>query len=241
MERIGKSLACAVVATALGVGCGGGGNSVDLPPGSGGAGGGGPVQVTTGDYQPLVVNATWAFNINDKGVKYDKTVTTEAFEDLGGMKAGTMAYRMRTTIPNDIQLTWYHREGDVVVRDHEQDFDGTMAMKTEDWYDPYRLRVDETADHLKAGASWNWSFTDIHSSRTKATASTAVTESWKVDAVDQPVTVPAGTFAALRLTHVDPTDMSTKTYWFVRGVGKVREETSGGHIEEMTSYQIPSQ
>jgi hypothetical protein len=30
-----------------------------------------------------------------------------------------------------------------------------------------------------------------------------------------------------------------KTQWFVRGVGKVRETTSAGHIEELTSYNIP--
>ena len=51
--------------------------------------------------------------------------------------------------------------------------------------------------------------------------------------------VPAGNFASLHLTRTDSSDGSTKSYWFVRGVGKVREATSGGHIEELTSYHQP--
>ena len=37
---------------------------------------------------------------------------------------------------------------------------------------------------------------------------------------------------------MDPTNGSTKTQGFVRGVGKVRELTGAGHFEELTSYQI---
>jgi hypothetical protein len=227
----------ALAAAVLAAGCGGGAGDSLVTTGTGGTGGGGQ---GTGDYQPLVVGATWTYHIDDKGVKYDKNVSVEALEDLGGPKAGSMAYRNHETIPSQSQLTWYQKVGDQIVRPHEQTFDaGGTVMKSEDWYDPYRLRVDQSAEHLVAGASWDWSYTDTKTSRTKGTSSTQVTEGWKVDAVGESVTVSAGTFAALRLTHVDPTDSSTKTYWFVRGVGKVREQTSGGHVEELASYQIP--
>jgi hypothetical protein len=226
------------VVAALVAGCGpSGDSSVNTVPG--GDGGGGPVIPTSGPYQPLVVGATWLYHVNDKGVKYDKNAAFEAQEDLGGPKAGTSGFRMRETFPASIQLTWYHQNGDLVVRDHEQSLDSTGALKSEDWYDPYRLRVDSSSAHLKAGATWTWTFSDAKTSRSKPASTTSLTETWKVDAVDEPVTVPAGTFLSLRLTHLDPTDGSTKTYWFVKGVGKAREETSAGHIEEMASYTVP--
>jgi hypothetical protein len=231
------------LAAALAGGCGGssGASGNTVVTGSGGSGGAvdGPVQPTTGPYQPMAVNATWTYNVDDKGVKYVKTAVFEAMEDLGGPKAGTMGYRMKETFPSHVQLTWYHQEGTLVVRDHEQSLDGANVLQSEDWYTPYRLRVDETPAHLQSGASWSWSFSDAHTSLSKPASTTQLTETWTVDAIDQPLSVPAGTFATLRLTHHDPTDGSTKTYWFVRGVGKIREETSAGHIEELTSYQIP--
>jgi hypothetical protein len=237
---LGAALGAAVVAA----GCGGqgdggtGGEGGITMTGNGGSGGGN-VQHTTGDYQPLKIGATWTYHVDDKGVKYDKTVAVEAFEDLGAPKAGVMAYRSKTTQQSETQLTWYEPTGDRVVRHHEQDFDTVGAMKSDEWYDPYRLRVDESEAHLVVGASWDWTYADTKTTRSKPQTTTNITESWKVDGVDEPVNVEAGAFAALRLTHVDPTDASTKTYWFVRGVGKVREETSSGHIEELASYQIP--
>ena len=231
--------ACAnafVVVAVAAAGCGpSGGSSVNTVSGNDASG---DVIPTSGPYQPMTVGDTWLYHVNDKGVKYDKTATFEAQEDEGGPKAGTQGFRMRESFPANVQLTWYHQEGQTVVRDHEQALDSSNTLTSEDWYDPYRLRVDETPDHLVGGANWTWTYKDTHSSRSKPTATTSLTESWKVDAVDEAVTVPAGTFASLRLTHVDPTDGSTKTYWFVRGVGKAREETSAGHIEELASYQL---
>jgi len=233
----------AVGALALAAGCGGQGSGGLGAGGTGmgmGGAGGESVMVTSGDYQPLVLNATWSYHVNDKGPQYDKTVVVEALEDVGGPKAGTMAYRFHETIPSEYQMTWYQAEGEVVVRYHEQSFDpNATTPKSDEWCDPYRLRIDESAAHTAAGASWDWMYMDTKTSRTKPTSMASITESWTVDAVDEAVTVPAGTFAALRLTHVDPSDGSTKTYWFVRGIGKVREQTNAGHIEELTSYTVP--
>jgi len=53
--------------------------------------------------------------------------------------------------------------------------------------------------------------------------------------VGQTVTVPAGTFDnAIVLARTS--DGSEKFYWFVAGVGKVKEE--GGQTEELVSYQV---
>jgi hypothetical protein len=246
MRSLTRTIFALGCAAALAAGCGGGNDGGGSSPGSGGSGGsgsggGGTVTPTSGPFQPLVVNASWTYHVNDKGVEYDKPALFEAVEDMGGPKAGTMGYRMRETLPTQAQLTWYTQVGQVVAREHEQAFDTTGRMTSEDWYDPYRLRVDETPDHLTSGANWNWSYMDMHTSLSKPASNTSSNETWTVAGVDVSVTVPAGTFAALKLVHADAADGSTKTYWFTRGVGKVREETSAGHVEELTAYTIPTQ
>src|SRR5215831_3570140 len=114
----------AAVALALVAGCSpGGGDTVVTTTPDSGTGASADVQPTSGPYQPLSVGATWSYHVNDKGVKYDKNAAFEVQEDLGGPKAGTTAFRMKETFPATVQLTWYHQEGDVVVRDHEQALD----------------------------------------------------------------------------------------------------------------------
>jgi hypothetical protein len=221
-------------------GCGGSG-------GNGGAGGTGGTPTTnigtpgTGPYQPLVVGATWTYHVDDQGIVYDKTSAVEAMEDLGGSKAGISGFKVRETVKDSIQFTWYQTVDSGVVRHHDQLQDQGGKMLSDEWYDPFMRRTDETTDHLKAGASWSESFTNTKTTTTKPTATIPHQETWTTEAVDESVTVPAGTFSAIKWTRLDPTDGSTKTQWFVRGIGKVREQTGAGHVEELTSYQVAGQ
>jgi hypothetical protein len=49
------------------------------------------------------------------------------------------------------------------------------------------------------------------------------------------VTVPAGTFTAIYLQKASGGG-TTKTYWYVPGVGKVKED--GGQLEELVSHEL---
>jgi hypothetical protein len=69
----------------------------------------------------------------------------------------------------------------------------------------------------------------------KPGATTMKTDNWRVDGVDEPVTVPYGTFLSLHVSRTDPTDGSIKSFWFVRGVGKVKETNNSGHLEELSA------
>ena len=223
----------AALAVALGAtGCGSSGSA--NPP----ATDGGPITPTSGPYQPLSVGTTWTYHVDDQGVVYDKQSSVEALEDIGGMAAGIMGYRVRETIKSSIQLTWYEVTATDVRRHHDQVMSGTQ-LTSEDWYSPYLLRVDTSSDHLKAGASWTMTYMDTKTTSSKPTQTTTVSHNWHVDAVGTAVTVPAGTFAALQVTFTDKTNgTSTKTQWFVQGVGKVKEQTSAGHTEQLTAYTI---
>ena len=59
-------------------------------------------------------------------------------------------------------------------------------------------------------------------------------ERWTVDSVDEVVEVPAGKFHAIVLQKAGGDTL--KTYWFVPGIGKVKE--TGGQTEALVSYSV---
>jgi len=231
---------CGVLLTAAGCGANGNGTTnvgVTTPLADDGA-----VPTTTvGRYQPLSVGATWVYQVTDtNNVAYTKTSTVTGMEDVGGAFAGTMAYKLSETVKSTTQYTWYQSTATDVRRLHDQSLDATGALSSDDWYTPYNLRIDESAEHLTAGAAWQVTYEDAHTSAKKAPKTTTVTENWSCDAVNETVTVPAGTFSAVRITRTDTSSGgSAKTQWFVPGVGKVREQNNSGHLEVLTSYQVP--
>jgi hypothetical protein len=223
-----------VVATCLAAGCGGGS---DTPPPTGTVDAG-PPMTTTGPYQPLTVGSTWTYKVDDQGFKYDKTSTVESVEDMGGAKAGTTAYRVSENVKAARQLTWYEQSGTEVRRHHDQFFDDQNRMLSDEWYSPFMLRVDEAPAHTQQGATWSIDFVNTKTTSSKPTAMLNHTETWVVDGVDVVVGVPAGSFYALQVTRTDAGDGAVKTMWFVKGVGKVKELTNAGHLEELSSYNI---
>jgi hypothetical protein len=228
-SNLGRVLACGL--PLLAAACGGSGSGTDP------VGDGGPVIQTSGPYQPLTVGSTWTFHVDDQGVVYDKDSSVEAQEDIGGIAAGIMGFRVRETIKSAIQLTWYEVTATDVRRHHDQLSTGGQ-LSSDEWYDPYLLRVDTSPDHMQANATWTMSYMDTKTTSSKPMATTTKTQNWHVDGVGTIVSVPAGTFAALQVTFTDKADGSTKTQWFVQGVGKVKEQTSAGHIEQLTAYTI---
>jgi hypothetical protein len=221
-------------ALALGGCSGGSGTSANLDPGGGG-GSDAAAQATSGHYEPLAVGVSWTYHVNDNGVAYDKTSAVIDTEDAGGPAAGVTVFHLVDTFPADKQNTWYQVDGQVVKRLHDNDLDSAGNVKTDDWYSPFRLRVDETPEHTVEGTTWTLSFTDTHTSSTKASTSVMKTDNWRVDGVDEPVTVPYGTFLSLHVSRADPTDGSIKSFWFVRGIGKVKEANNSGHLEELAT------
>jgi hypothetical protein len=232
---------CGVLLIAAGCGAKGGGDTTNVGVTTPLATDGAVPTATTGRYQPLSVGASWVYQVTDtNNVAYTKTSTVTAFEDVGGAFAGTMAYKTSETVKSSTQYTWYQVTDTDVRRLHDQSLDSSGTQSTDDWYTPYNLRIDETPAHLTAGAAWQLTYTDAHTSAKKPAKTTTVTENWSCDAVNETVTVPAGTFSAVRITRTDTSSGgSAKTQWFVPGVGKVREQNNSGHLEVLTSYTLP--
>jgi hypothetical protein len=196
---------------------------------------------SAGRYLPLATGMSWTFRTTNKtdGIIGVKTQTVGALEDVGGSKAGTMAYRLTTTKTGGTVVSWQEDTGDRILRHREQDMAG--GSQSDEIYDPYKLRIDETAAHTAMDASWVETYDEIATpAGTTVPTTTPKTETWTVEAVDEQVTVPVGTFCALRVRKVSAADVagSDKTYWFVRGVGKVKEE-GVDRLEQLTEFSAP--
>jgi hypothetical protein len=220
------------VAVAAGAGCG---------AGAGGAGfdAGVPFTdahqpATTGRYIPLALGATWTWKASDSltGASGTTSSTVEALETLTGAKSGISAFRVHSTTLSGATVNWQQDTGTAIVRHREQFLDASGALQSDHVFTPGKLRLDETPAHQLLNATWVETYTDV------AAASTMVTVNWTVEAVDESVTVPAGTFTCLRLHSVESGAAGFDShFWYARNVGKVKE--SGTEIRDLIGYYIP--
>jgi hypothetical protein len=197
-----------------------------------------------GRYFPLATGATWSFEVaSPDGDVETKTQTIGAIEDVGGMKAGTMAHKVTTMKKNGMTVSWQQDTGTAIVRHREQDLSGTKHF--DEYYLPGHTRIDEDAAHLVADATWTESYDEIAfplNAPTEPMTTAHKVDTWLVMNEEAQVEVPAGRFCALQLQRkstVGSVAGSTKYYWFVRGIGKIKEKTDGGDVEALTSYDLP--
>ena len=208
------------------------------------ADGGGECTTAAGErWLPLAVGTTWTYRVSDGsgGAAVEKTTTVEAFEDVGGDKAGTMAYRIRTEKIDGVTVSWQEDRCDAIARHRETSLELDGGVAGEESYAPYKLRVDESAAHTAAGATWTLGYTEVAIDPvTNAQTSKAKTETWTVEGVAEEVVVPAGTFTCLHVRKVGLEDgQSDKQFWFARGVGKVKEV--GDQTEELAAFTIAAE
>jgi hypothetical protein len=224
-----RTILLALLVTVAAMGCG---NEVNEPRDAGAA----DAIPAAQRYLPLATGATWTWHVTpaNGNPAYDKTSTVEALEPEGDV----MAYRVHTVGDDGDTVSWQHDTGAAIRRLRERSFDLTGALISDQTYTPYKLRLDESNDRLAVGASYTESYTEIETDAQGGVTSVAKAETWTIEAIDESVTVPAGTYACLRVRRIG-TDVgeSDKTFWFARGVGKIKE--TGKQTEELSSYTPP--
>lgn len=193
----------------------------------------------TGRYVPLVVGARWTWNGFDtlSGLTGVVDSTVEARETLTGAKSGIVAFRVRNKTLGGATVNWQQDTGTAIVRHREQFLDSAGAVQSDHLYAPSKIRLDESAARTALNARWTETYSDTVTAPTTA-APLTVSASWVVEAVNETVTVPAGTFSCLRVHSVQTGGAAyDSTFWFARNVGKVKEE--GTEVRQLTSYFIP--
>jgi len=232
-----SSLILAALACLL-FGCG----SVDTKPDQEATGGAGPLP--EGPLLPWAVGNNWTYQVTKAGVVSLKTTSIGEAEAVGGEgpNAETMAFHVTTakgTDLNDHTESWQAPSDDEperIVRYREQSFDvSSGALELDESWEPHKLHVDGTAAHTVKGASWLESYAETKLPVGLSASTHDVRERWTVLDDDETVEVPAGTFE--HVIHFQKVGgSSTKDYWYLRGVGKVKE--TGSQTEELTEYKL---
>jgi hypothetical protein len=161
-----------------------------------------------------------------------------ADEKVGGSgpHAEDVAFKVVTRKgEQDQTVSWQALQGDAVVRYREQSFHAaTGELELEEHWDPYKLHFDGSAEHTMAGGSWLEAYEETKIPADAPEETHPEHERWTVDSPEEEVEVPAGTFRAVVVVKAGGGD--PKTYWYVRGVGKVKE--TGGQTEELVDYRV---
>jgi hypothetical protein len=193
----------------------------------------------SGPFLPWKQGNTWTYRVTNNGEVSTKVVTIGAQERVGGSgpNADKMAFKVVTKKgQSDETVSWQALTGDdVVVRYREQSFHAaTGELELEEHWDPYKLHFDGTDEHTAEGASWLEIYQETKTPADGPAETQSERDRWMVDSPEEEVTVPAGTFKAVVVVKAGGTDL--KTYWYVRGVGKVKE--TGGQTEELVEYEV---
>lgn len=196
------------------------------------------VTETSGPLLPFKQGNTWTYKITGDGEVTQKVTTIGAAEAVGGTgpHATATAFKVVTKKgASDQTISWQAVEGDRVVRFREQAFhESTGELEGEEYWDPAKLHIDGSAQHTAQDASWLESYQETKLPVGEAESTETARDRWMVDAIDQVITVPAGTFKAI--VFIKAGGSTLKTYWYVPGVGKVKE--TGGQTEELVSYKV---
>jgi len=137
----------------------------------------------------------------------------------------------------DQTISWQAPMGDSVIRYREQSFSAsTGELELEEHWDPFKLHIDGTAEHRVGGVTWLLVYDETKLPIGGTPETHEAHDRWTILSACESVTVPAGTFTAVYIQKVSATGGSAKTYWYVPGVGKVKE--SGGQLEELVSYSL---
>jgi hypothetical protein len=189
---------------------------------------------------PFQTGNTWTYRVTGADGVTSKVHTIGEQEAVGGTgpNAAELAFRVVTTKGTDgtdETVSWQVALGDRVVRYREQAFSaGSGALELEEHWAPHKLRVPESADQTRAGASFLEEYSETKLPVGGAPTTSIVGERWDVLSENESVTVPAGTFEAVVLRKSG--GQAQKSYWYAPGVGKVKE--TGSQTEELVSYDL---
>jgi hypothetical protein len=140
---------------------------------------------------------------------------------------------------NDHSESWQTPSADNadrVVRYREQSFDASSGkLELDENWDPEKLHIDGSPERTLAGASWLESYSETKNQVGLTPTTHAVRERWTVLGDDETLEVPKGTFE--HVIHFQKVgSSSSKEYWYLRGVGKLKE--TGSQTEELSDYQL---
>jgi hypothetical protein len=189
---------------------------------------------------PWVSGNTWTYEVTQDAEVTTKVTTVGDEEPIGG--SGPFSEQVANKVVTQKQsgadetISWQSLDGDRVVRHREQAFSAsTDELELEEHWDPFKLHIDWSPEHTQVGASWLEEYQETKLPIGDTASTSTRRDRWSVIAVGEEVEVPAGTFTDT-VVFQKVGGSTPKTYWYVRGVGKVKE--TGGQTEELVSFEL---
>jgi hypothetical protein len=193
---------------------------------------------------PWATGNSWSYRVTKDGEVTDKTTTVGELEVIGGSgpHAEDMAYHVVTAKgvdEKDRTESWQAPDADYpqrIVRYRELSFGAVSGeLELEEHWEPAKLHIDGTAEKAVAGASWLEKYAETKLEVGLPETSHEVREVWTVVDDDVTLEVPKGTFQ--HVIHFQKSGSgATKNYWYLRGVGKLKE--TGSQTEELVDYSL---
>jgi hypothetical protein len=182
-------------------------------------------------YLPLEVGAVWRYAITtDDGRQGTGTLAVDGV-DYGGSNGSVPEYRLREELLDETIWTWDDLEAGRVAREQQEIDDPTGTVLAEETFDPPLTVLDERAGRLAEGTKWPEVFLATTPNAKGHPKSRRAEVKWEVEAVAEPVTVPAGKFSCLQVKRTwkhHPPVVS----WYAKGVGLVKQRGAGALGDE---------
>lgn len=214
--------------------------------GSGGTGGvagtAGSGGVDAADYYPLVDAASWTYlhtKADQTTRSEDVTISTTTYEGRAGflmVDSGNASGEHEENV--------LVRDGTSVVRIYSESKSGVALLYSATYENPGFVRFDDAwLDRAEGyGEDRMYKRTEYDTQGLNPIVNDR-THHFIVEALDETLTVPAGTFmhvVRIRRDRVGRNNDSNKQFWFAPNVGKLRElDLTTGDTEELTAYSIP--
>jgi hypothetical protein len=196
-------------------------------------------QTTT--YLPLELGATWHYTITgDDGRRGSGTIRVDGI-DYGGSNGAVPEYRVRADLLDATIWSWDDLEAGRVTREQEEVDDRTGTVLAEATYDPPITVLDEREAQLVEGAAWPEVFLDTTPNAKGRPKTKRAEAKWKVESVEDRVSVPAGTFVCLRVRRTQKHHPALVS-WYAKGVGLVQQIGAGPLGDEtlaLTEANLP--
>jgi hypothetical protein len=188
---------------------------------------------------PLTKGSTWRYRITDPkyGGTFEKQVEVLGTQTVPETTMTATAVRSTQPFLKLEELSWQVDLNGVVVRLREEDRESGTLARVMTW-------SPATVKGLAREQPVAWRFESKITEATRYLTGTKEDETkekiyvWTVEAVNETVTTPAGTFTnAIRLKRTrSDKESKDRTYWLVPGIGKVKED--GERQEVLLSYDV---
>lgn len=197
-----------------------------------------------GPLLPFKEGNQWTYRVSDGTSVTEKTTTIGALEVVGGSgpHAADKAYKVVTRKGTDLAdqtESWQApsaESADRVERYREISYGATTQMpKLDTYWDPSKLHIDGRDEVLTAGNTWLETYDETKIPYDGGATTTATqSDRWTVISLDESIVVAGESYE--HAVHFRKFSTAAKDYWYLRGVGKLKE--TGTQTEELTAFSL---